>query len=144
MVAAMDADDSVLLADAVVEVGLLEIDCNPDMDTDVRVLSLVGDSPSVVAASSALDTVAHQDQQQVLEEKRYQAPTKLSFRNKMEIFCDLAEAYEGHVDEMELYGAMIAQTRLLQGKGDSTIGSLEHLSNYLLGVGSGGVQIIPK
>jgi hypothetical protein len=51
----------------------------------------------------------------------------------MELLSDLAKAYEGHLDEMEFYGALIAQTRLLKGKGDSTIGSNDYLSNYLSG-----------
>jgi hypothetical protein len=58
---------------------------------------------------------------------------KLPFRNRMEIMGDLAKAYEGHPDEMEFYGAMIAQTRKLKGAGDEAISSSEYLSNYLSG-----------
>ena len=50
----MDADSS-LFADAVMEVGL-EIDCNPDMDKDVEVVSLEGDS-TLVAAAAGLETL---------------------------------------------------------------------------------------
>jgi hypothetical protein len=60
-------------------------------------------------------------------------PAKLSYRNKMAIMADLAKAYEGHIDEMEFYGAMIAQTLQLKGKGDPTVGSSEYLENYLSG-----------
>jgi hypothetical protein len=59
--------------------------------------------------------------------------TKLNHRQKMDIIHDLATAYEGHKDEMEFYGAMIAQTLQLKGKGDPTVGSSEFLANYLSG-----------
>jgi hypothetical protein len=58
---------------------------------------------------------------------------KLNHRQKMDIMNDLVTAYEGHKDEMEFYGAMIAQTLQLKGKGDPTVGSSEYLANYLSG-----------
>jgi hypothetical protein len=60
-------------------------------------------------------------------------PTQVSHRSKMAIMADLATAYKGHKDEMEFYGAMIAQTLQLKGKGDPSIGSSEYLANYLSG-----------
>jgi hypothetical protein len=71
------------------------------------------------------------DQRRITEVAKL--PTKLSFKSKMELFIEAGKAFEGHEDEMEFYGALIAQTRLLKGKGDTTIGSLEYLSNYLSG-----------
>jgi hypothetical protein len=77
-------------------------------------------------------TVGVVDEQLIMAEVP-KLTTKLSHKIQMELLFDLAKTYEGHQDQMEFFGAVIAQTRLRKGKGDSTIGSKEYLANYLNG-----------
>jgi hypothetical protein len=80
----------------------------PEVDDDIPFM-IDGNSDVIAQTIGGAST----SQQHVLE--KHAVPTKLSYRKKVQIFNELQEAYEGHVDEMELYGAMIAQTSKIKG-----------------------------
>jgi hypothetical protein len=53
------ADSAMDTVDAIDEQVCLQVHCNPVMDTDLEVLSLEGDSPSVVAVAGTPGKPAH-------------------------------------------------------------------------------------
>jgi hypothetical protein len=130
----MSNGNSVIAESVIEDVGVIgqpkepeeESDMFPDVDDDESVI--VDGIVDVGLETTVGGTIL---QQKIVEKGK--PTTKLSYRNKIEIMRDLAKAYEGHPDEMEFYGAMIAQTRLLKGAGDSNVISSEHLSNYISG-----------
>jgi hypothetical protein len=90
--------------------------------------SMIGDGTIDFGTESNLDGSVGLNRAEIVMK-----PAKLSHRQKMDIIADLATAYNGHKDEMEFYGAMIAQTLQLKGKGNPSVGSGEYLANYLSG-----------
>jgi hypothetical protein len=99
----------------------------PDVEDDTS-FSMLDGTCEVIEQTFVGATISHQ---QVVE--KHPAATNLGYWKKMDIIGDLAKLYEGHPDEMEWYGAMIAQSSFLKGKYNSSIGSSEYLLNYLRG-----------